>query len=335
MNKCNRAIHGQFGENMKRIMVKGIGEPREVLAVQEVDDLQPKAGQVLIKMEAIPIHPADLLVMRGRHVFTAQYPCGTGIEGAGRVIAHGEGVSTPAIGTRVALPFGGTWAEQVTIPAESAIPLPDHLSLEQGAMVALNPVTALGLLMGMKSGEWLIHNAANSSLGRLITRVAKHKGIRNISVVRRAGMEDELLANGADHVMIDGEDLAERVHAYVGHGVHRALDAVAGEATGRLFNCVADYGTLTCYGLLGSDQVIFPAAQLIFRDVHVQGYSRLRYLRNLPSEAANNLYTELFEGMEQGLFDTPILKTFSFEEVHEAVELAERSGGDGKVLLIP
>lgn len=320
---------------MKRIMVNGVGEPRDVLDIKEFEELQPKAGQVLVKMEAIPIHPADLLVMRGRHVFTAQYPCGTGIEGAGKVIAHGEGVSAPAIGTRVALPFGGTWAEQVTIPAAAVIPLPDYISLEQGAMVALNPVTALGLLMGMKSGEWLIHNAANSSLGRLITRVAKYKGIRNISVVRRAGMEDDLLANGADQVMVDGEDLAERVHAYVGHGVHRALDAVAGEATGRLFNCVADFGTLTCYGLLGSDQSIFSAAQLIFRDVHVQGYSRLRYLKGLSTEIAQKLYTELFEGIEHGLFDTPILKTFSFEEIHEAVELAERSGGEGKVLLIP
>ena len=89
---------------MKRIMVTQIGEPRESLVVQEVEDLQPKDGEVLVEMLAIPIHPADLLVMRGRHVFTADYPCGTGIEGAGRVIAHGPGVSHPSIGQRVALP---------------------------------------------------------------------------------------------------------------------------------------------------------------------------------------------------------------------------------------
>ena len=181
----------------------------------------------------------------------------------------------------------------------------------------------------------MIHNAANSSLGRLITRVAKHKGVRSVSVVRRSGMEDELIKNGADHVMVDGQDLAARVHAYLGHGVHRALDAVAGEATGRLFNCVADFGMLTCYGLLGSDQAIFPAAQLIFRDVHVQGFSRLRYLKSLPAEGAQKLYSELFEGYQSGIFETPILKTFSLEEIHEAVELAEKSGGEGKVLLIP
>ncbi len=321
---------------MKRIMVTQIGEPRESLVVQEVADLQPKAGEVLVEMLAIPIHPADLLVMRGRHVFTANYPCGTGIEGAGRVIGHGPGVSQPSIGQRVALPFGGTWAEQVTLPAASVIPLPDDVDLHQGAMVALNPVTALGLLMGMKSGQWLLHNAANSSLARLITRVASDKGIHSISVVRRAGMEAELKANGADHVLVDGEDLPQRVRAILGgRGVDRALDAVAGRASGRMFDSVADFGTLICYGLLGGDEVIFPAAQLIFRDVQVRGYSRLRYLRSLPREDAELLYADLFAGLEKGLFHTPILSTFAFEDIAQAVELAESSAGAGKVLLIP
>ena len=219
---------------MKRIMVTQIGEVRDSLAVHEVPDLHPKKGEILVEMLAIPIHPADLLVMRGRHVFTATYPIGTGIEGVGRVVAHGEGVTEPPIGQRVALPFGGTWAEQVTLPSASAIPLPDGMDLYQGAMLALNPVTALGLLMGMKAGQWLLHNAANSNLARLITRVAAHKGIHSISVVRRPGMEAELKSIGADHVLVDGDDLADRVHHLLGgRGVDR-LDAVAGKASGRL-----------------------------------------------------------------------------------------------------
>ena len=92
---------------MKRVMVNKIGEPKDSLTVVDVPDLEPAPGQILVQMEAIPIHPADLLVMRGRHVFKAQYPCGTGIEGTGTVITHGEGVSSPEIGTRVSLPLGG------------------------------------------------------------------------------------------------------------------------------------------------------------------------------------------------------------------------------------
>ena len=74
---------------------------------------------------------------------------------------------------------------------------------------------------------------------------------------------------------------------------------------------------------------------MIFRNVNIQGYSRLRYLRSLPQAEAETLYGDLFDGLEKGLFYTPILKTFSFEEIHDAVELAESSRGQGKVLLIP
>ena len=208
---------------MKRIMVTQIGEPRESLAVHEVPDLSPKKGEVLVEMMAIPIHPADLLVMRGRHVFKASYPIGTGIEGAGRVIAHGEGVTEPAIGQKVALPFGGTWAEQVTLPAASVIPLPEGMDLFQGAMLALNPVTALGLLMRMKSGEWLLHSD-KFFFGSLDYPCGAHKGIRSISVVRRAGMEAETQSQRSHHVLVDGPDLAQRVHQLLGgRGVDRAL----------------------------------------------------------------------------------------------------------------
>ena len=90
---------------------------------------------------------------------------------------------------------------------------------------------------------------------------------------------------------------------------------------------MADFGTLTCYGLLGSDQAIFPAAQLIFRDVHVQGFSRLRYLKSLPAESAEKLYSELFEGYQSGLFETPILKTFPLEEIKKQWSSPRRAVG--------
>ena len=118
-------------------------------------------------------------------------------------------------------------------------------------------------------------------------------------------------------------------------GVDRALDAVSGNASGRLFDCVAEGGELVCYGLLAGDQVVIPSAQLIFRDVLVRGYSRLRSLKALSTEGAQLLYADLFEGAASGLFYTPVLKTFTFDELYDAVELAERSGGEGKVLLIP
>jgi trans-2-enoyl-CoA reductase len=320
---------------MKRVMAVRIAEPAQGLEVVEVPEPTPGPGEVLVQMKARPIQPADLLIVRGRHIVQPALPDPVGIEGAGVVIGHGEGVSAPPIGAPVALPFGGTWSERIVVPASAPIPLPEGCELLQGAMLALNPVTAMGLLAGLQAGDWLIQNAANSALGKLITRLATARGIHSISVVRRAGMEAELGALGAELVLTDGPDLAERVRAFTGGaGATRALDAVAGEASGRLFDATAEGGELWCYGLLGSDSIVLPAARAIFRDVTVRGYSRLRKLRALSPAARDAMQRELLDAFERGLFETPIVATFPLERVSEAVTLAEQVGGTGKVLLV-
>ena len=109
---------------------------------------------------------------------------------------------------------------------------------------------------------------------------------------------------------------------------------MAGAASGRLFDSVADFGTLTCYGLLESDDVVFNAAQFIFRDVNVQGYSRLRYGRGslVPMRKCS---MPISLTAKKRLVSHAHSQDFAFEDICEAVELAERSGGQGKVLLIP
>ena len=77
------------------------------------------------------------------------------------------------------------------------------------------------------------------------------------------------------------------------------------------------------------------SAQLIFRDINMRGYSRLRSLGALSPVEPQPLYADCFEGFASGLFHTPVLKTFTFEEVYDAVELAERSGDERKVILTP
>ena len=319
---------------MKRVMTMRIAEPAEGLEVVDVPEPTPGPGEVLVEMRARPIQPADLLIVRDRHIVKPPLPAPVGIEGSGVIIAHGEGVSAPPIGTLVALPYGGTWSERIVMPASAPLPLPEGCDPLQGSMLALNPVTALGLLSGLSAEQWLIHNAANSSVGRLVTRLAAARGIRSISVVRRPGMTEELLALGADHVLVDGDDLPERVRALTdGAGVARALDAVSGRAAGRLLDATAEGGELVCYGLLASDEIVLPSARMIFRNVTVRGYSRLRSLQALSPTAKQEMLRELMDALADGLLDTPIEATFSLDQVAEAVTLAERSGS-GKVLLV-
>ena len=112
------------------------------------------------------------------------------------------------------------------------------------------------------------------------------------------------------------------------------MDAVSGSAAGRLHDSTAEGGELVCYGLLGSDEIILPSARVIFRNVAIRGYSRLRSLKSLDQEARRLLEKDLFEYFEQGIFHTPVLAKYALEDVKKAVVKAEEVGSRGKVLLV-
>lgn len=320
---------------MRRVLMTKSGVP-PVAAVEvvEQDDAEPGEGEVLVAIAARPINPADLLLLEGRHVFTPTLPAPVGIEGAGVVVATGPGTRL-AVGTRVAVPFGGTWVEQMVVSEGELLLVPDEVSLEQAAMLSVNPFTAAGLLEGLTRGDWVVQNAGTSAVARWVTALASRRGLRTISVVRRASVERELSDLGADAVLVDGPDLADRVRGLTAGGAKRALDAVAGEATGRLHACLAEGGELVVYGLLASDQVVVPAAPLIFRDVNVRGFSRLRSLREIPAERRAEIGLELSTLVATDeRFVTAIEARYPLQDVRLALAHHLRPDRRGKVLLV-
>jgi NADPH:quinone reductase-like Zn-dependent oxidoreductase len=115
--------------------------------------------------------------------------------------------------------------------------------------------------------------------------------------------------------------------------VRRALDAVAGEAPARLFERVAEGGELVVYGLLGADQVRLPVASLIFRDVQVRGYSRLRALAALTPDQRDAVTQDLISLLRQGLLGTAIEARYPLAEAVAAINHHRRPGRSGKILL--
>lgn len=319
---------------MKRAMITAFGRPAEVVKVVEVEPPRPGPGEVRVAMAAAPINPADELLCTGRHLFRPSLPAPVGIEGAGTVAEAGPGVQGVAVGDRVALPFGGTWSEQLVMRAEDVVVLPREVDLRQASMLSVNPVTAAGLLEGVSAGEWVLQNAAASAVGKLVIRLAARRGIHTVNVVRRESQVEELRALGADVVLVGEEDLPARVAAAANKApIRRALDAVAGESSGRLFACVAEGGSLVCYGLLSDDRVILPASGVVFRDVSVRGYTRLRSLRSMPRERLLALYAELAGLLQAGHIETAIEASYPLERVSEALQHAERQGRSGKILI--
>lgn len=323
---------------MRQVVVTRLGPyaepPGPALELQDVAPLEAGAGEAVVAMKARPINPADLLLIEGKHLYKPAVPARVGIEGAGVVARVGEGVDL-AVGTKVAVPYGGTWAEEVAIAARDLIPLPHDVDLEQAAMLPVNPYTAAGLLEGLRAGDWLIQNAANSAVGRLVSRIARRRGVHTVGVVRREAAIAVAAEAGPDHVLVDGDDLVQRVAAATGGArIIRALDAVAGAASGRLFHCLGDGGELVAYGLMASTVVTLPAAELIFKDRSVRGFSRLRVYSGLDDKRRAEVNAELAGMLRDGGLESEVDSRFLLEE-HEAA-LARHLSPDrlGKVLFV-
>jgi len=238
---------------MQAIQLTKYGKPEEGLRLVEIAEPgDPKAGQILIRVEYAPINDSDLLVASGLYAAQPKLPSVVGNEGAGKVLADGDGVQNVSVGDRVVIPHGVfSWAEKVLAPAEEAIVLPPEIDPQQASMLSINPPAAALMLeefVSLKPGDWIVQNAANSGVGRAVIAFAKQKGIRIINIVRRSELIDELKEIGADIVLLAGPKTAAEANRATGGALVRlALDGVGGDATGTLLDVVGWDAKIVCY----------------------------------------------------------------------------------------
>jgi NADPH:quinone reductase-like Zn-dependent oxidoreductase len=315
------------------------GEPRDVLRVVDLPPEEPGAGELVIRMEAAAMHIADVRTVQGALGLAKPLPRTPGYEGVGRVARVGAGVDDWRVGDRVFPPLGcGTFREEVRVRADEAIPAPDG-DAAQLAFLTVNPPTAWCLLedfVALAPGEWLVQNAANSNVGRYLVSLAKLRGVRTVNVVRRPELAAELGALGADVVLVDGPDLAARVAAATaGARIRLGIDAVAGEATQRLAECLCDGARLVCYGAMSQRRCELDFYLLLFRDVSLCGFSTTRQIARRSPEERRALYARLARLIEDGTLRAKIAAEYELERGVEAFEHALRVGADrpGKILL--
>jgi NADPH:quinone reductase-like Zn-dependent oxidoreductase len=235
------------------IQLTKYGKPEEGLRLAEIAEPDhPRSGQILIRVEYAPINDSDLLLASGLYALQPKLPSVVGNEGAGKVLAVGDGVQNVKIGDRVVIPHGVfSWAEKVLALAEEAIVLPAEIDPQQAAMLSINPPAAALLLeefVSLKSGDWIVQNAANSGVGRAVIVFAKQKGLRTINIVRRPELIAELQDIGADIVLLAGPNTAAEANRATGGALVRlALDGVSGDATETLLDIVGWDAKIVCY----------------------------------------------------------------------------------------
>lgn len=325
---------------MKRIVLEQYGVPEEVANCVEVDDVgAPEAGEVVFEVIAFPINPADVMFCKGIYRIKPAFPATPGAECVGRVLEVGAGVGHVKPGDLVINLMRENWAEKRRVRGEDVIRLPDDIDLRQAAMMRINPPTAhlmLTDLVDLKPGDWLIQNAANSAVGRLVISLAKARGFRTVNVTRREDVFPDLEALGADVCLTDGPDLPARVAEAVGGApVRLGLDAVGGEATKRLGIGVEDGGLVANYGRMGEDEPVFGIAELIFRGVTLTGFMLGRALAKRDRAGVQAIYDRLVADVAAGHLHAPVDAVYPIEDIKQALVHAQSPGHNGKILVTP
>jgi len=325
---------------MKAVVFRAFGTPHEVVECADVEDPgEPGPGEVLVDVEAFPVNPVDLLTMEGRYAVRPALPARVGSEAAGRVVAVGLEVTGLRPGQRV-IPLGrDNWAERLRVPAAELLPMPEAADGTQLAMLKINPATALLMLRGfvaLERGEWVVQDAANSAVGRHVVALARANGLRTANVVRREEARETLRSAGAEAVLTDGPDLAERIRAATGGApIRLGLDAVAGDICARLADALAEGGTLVNYGLLSGRACEIRPDQTVFRGITLTGFWLARELRGMPPERLRALYDELAQRVVDGTLRSEVEATYPMRDIKAALAHAARPGRAGKVVVVP
>lgn len=321
---------------MQALRFHEFGKPLEVLRLEELELPELREGEVRLKMLAAPVNPADLNLIEGTYGVKPPLPLVPGIEGCGEVVESASPDFKPgehAIIVRRA----GSWASHVQIEAAHLFKLPPGIDPQQAAMLKVNPATAWQLLSSsvqLEPGSWVVQNAANSAVGRCVIALAKSLGLRTMNLVRRPELLEELLALGADEVLLDDDATVEAWKKRESKPL-LALNCVGGESALRLMNLLAPGGTHVTYGAMARRPLTIPNGLLIFKDLRFRGLWITKWIENAAREEIGEAYTRLAGMMRDGAISMPVDRSFALEEFAAAISALSAPERNGKILFVP
>lgn len=312
------------------------------LYVDNIPVPELKTGEVLIKMSASPINPSDLSMLQGSYAVKPPYPITPGIEGSGFVVA-GKGILPRLrMGKRVTCTTSGggngTWAEYMLTQATKCIPLNKDIDQEQGAMLIVNPMTALAFMEIARKNKHkaILNNAAASALGRMLIRLGKKYNIPIINIIRSQNQQNLLQSMGAEHI-INSEfpDFAEVVKEKT-HSLNATLilDAVGGEQSSILIESAPFGSTLMVYAMLSENPSKINSRVLLQEKKKVEGFYLAHWTTGKKIWQMLS-YTKKVQSLATSELQSAIQQKFPLEQINDAVELYKSNMSSGKVLLLP
>ena len=314
----------------------------EVLQLEDMPLPEPQAGEVRLRVKAIGLNRAEVLFRKGMYLQQAVLPSKLGYEASGTVEAVGPGVDPSLIGkpfsTVPAFPADkyGVYGEVAIVPAQALAPYPPQLSFEEGTSIWMQYLTAYGALVHfghVTQGDFVLITAASSSVGLAAIEIVHAEGAIAIATTRTKEKKDELLALGADHVIVtDDEDLAARVmQITAGKGARVIFDPVGGPGLEALANAAAPSGHIFEYGGLSTKPTPYPLFAALSKHLTIKGYTLFEVVAQPDLRARAQTY--VFDHIVAGDFKPRIDRTFKLADIVEAHRYMESNQQIGKIVV--
>jgi NADPH:quinone reductase len=322
---------------VRAVIAERLGGP-EVLKLTERDTPEPGPGQLLVDVAAAGVNFADIYRRQGSPPYAGDVPYVPGMEGSGTVAAAGPGVEEPGEGARVAWAGGaGSYAEQVIIPADRAVPVPDGVDLEVAAAVVLQGMTAHYLshdTYPIAGGDPVVVHAAAGGVGLLLTQMAKMRGGVVIATTSTPQKAELARGAGADH-LAGYDDFGAVVREVTGgDGAAAVYDGVGqatfddGLAALRHRGCMVLYGAASGPVPPLDPQRLNTGGSLFLTRPTLVHYTATR--EELLSRAE-----DLFRWIRQGRLEVRIGGRYPLDQAARAQEDLASRHTTGKLILLP
>lgn len=322
---------------MKAVVCKAWGMP-ETLIIEELPDVVPKAGEVMIDIFAAGVNFPDVLIIQNKYQFKPELPFTPGNECAGVVRALGEGVTKFKRGDRVfAFVPQGAFAQQIAVAEDAVFPMTEQMEFEAAAALTLTYGTSYHAVADraeLKAGETMLVLGAAGGVGIAAIEIGKALGAKVIA----AASTDEKLAvcklHGAD-VLINytTEDLREAIKkATNGKGPDVVYDPVGGGYTEPAFRSIAWRGRYLVIGFANGEIPKLPLNLPLLKGASVLGVFWGDFVRREPENHMAAMH-ELLEWQASGKIRPHVSATYSLEQTPQALmDMASRKV-TGKIVI--
>ncbi|KAH9639312.1 hypothetical protein HF086_012922 [Spodoptera exigua] len=314
----------------KQLVYSEFGDPINVVKIRESEVPHLGSQDVLVRMLAAPINPADINTIQGKYPVKLQLPCIPGNEGVGVIEKVGNHVKTLKPGNKVIVtkPVQGTWRNIGTFSQSSLMVVPDDIGLVEAATLTVNPCTAYRMLTDFqpvqKNGLVVIQNGANSACGQSVIQICKAWDVKNINIVRDRPQIDELKNHlyslGATYVLTEEELQTTKI--FKDKQIDKpmlALNCVGGKSSLEMLRHLQHSGSMVTYGGMSREPVTIPTSAFIFKNLSFFGFWMTAWNEMASTTAKEEMMSHLINLILEKKLKAPLHKLVKFDNYQEAI----------------